>query len=62
MYSALLDCYRPGYHIVPGRFLRCDHKIHNIDYEFTITYILDEYSFKHVMQTISVQNYFFNKY
>jgi len=29
-----------------------------MDYEFTITYILDEYKkFKNVMQNISVQNY-----
>ena len=44
MYSALLDCYCQGYHhIVPEQFLRSDHNIHNMGYEFTITYIMDEY-------------------
>ena len=58
MYSALLDSYLPGYHILRERYLRCDHKIHRMDYEFTLTYILDEYKqFEHVMQNISVQNY-----
>jgi len=37
MYSALLDCYRSGYHIVPEGYLRCDHKIDNMNYECNIT-------------------------
>jgi len=58
MYSALLDYYWPGYHILWEQFLRCDRKIHNMEYEITITYILDEYKqFKQVMQNISTQNY-----
>ena len=58
MYSALLDYYRPGYYILWEQYLRCYQKIHKMDYEFTITYILDEYKqFKHVMQNICIQNY-----
>ena len=58
MHSALLDYYWPGYHILWEQFLRCDHNINKMDYEFNITHILDKYKqFTHVMQNISIQNY-----